>query len=83
MRLVLSLIVLILATPYAVAADDANCAACTSSYHCESYERSCMNACSVKAATDPASKGPCEEACKKELASCLDHAKKDCSDYCK
>jgi hypothetical protein len=83
MRLFFSLILLILAAPSASAYDEANCAACTSSYHCESYEHSCVNACTAKATADPASKGPCEEACKKELATCLDRAKKDCGDYCK
>jgi hypothetical protein len=83
MRLIFSLILLILAAPYASASDEANCSACTASYHCESYEHSCMSACAAKATADPASRGPCEEACKKELTSCLDHAKKDCADYCK
>jgi hypothetical protein len=83
MRHLMAFVVLAFAAPYAFAADDANCRACVSSYHCEGYQETCAKNCETKAETDAAARAACVTACGTAASDCVTKGTAGCSDYCK
>jgi hypothetical protein len=60
------------------AASSANCAACVSSYHCDSYQQTCAKDCAAKEAAG----GSCATNCGDADKTCLSAATAECKEYC-